>query len=98
LRRQQPRALAAFAPGIYPAAWNEVKRYHEEGGVVVTFDRKLSYDWDQVLFNRADNLYRAARHLLNWAIATSVSANMVRPSQPSEWSVFGALCKSSELK
>jgi LacI family transcriptional regulator len=64
LRRQQPRALAVFAPGIYPGAWNEVKRYQDDGGVVVTFDRKVPYDWDQVLFNRADNLYRAARHLL----------------------------------
>lgn len=64
LRRQQPRALVAFSPGICPPAWSEIKRYHDEGGVVVTFDRKLPYKWDQVLFNRADNLYRAARHLL----------------------------------
>jgi DNA-binding LacI/PurR family transcriptional regulator len=64
LRRQQPRALAVFAPGIYPAAWDEIKRYHDDGGVVVTFDRKLPFEWDQVLFDRADNLYRAARHLL----------------------------------
>jgi DNA-binding LacI/PurR family transcriptional regulator len=56
--------MVVFSPGIYPAAWEEIQRYHDDGGVVVTFDKKLPYEWDQVLFSRADNLYRAARHLL----------------------------------
>jgi DNA-binding LacI/PurR family transcriptional regulator len=64
LRRQKPRAIVAFAMEMDRSTREELQRYHDEGGFVVVFDQGYDCDWDQVVFDRAQNLYRAAHYLL----------------------------------
>lgn len=65
LRRQQPRAIICASRGLEPDALLELRKYHDEGGVVVCYDYPIELDCDQVIFDREDNNYRAARHLLD---------------------------------
>lgn len=64
LRRQQPRAIVCVTRGLEPDAARELKKYHQEGGIVVCYDYPVEMDCDQVVFDREDNNYQAARHLL----------------------------------
>ena len=64
LRRQQPRAIVCKFGALAPDAQAEVRRYHDEGGLVVSFNEPADLNCDQVLFDREDNTYQAARHLL----------------------------------
>ncbi len=64
LRRQQPRAIVCASRGLEPDALLELKKYHDEGGIVVCYDYPIELDCDQVIFDREDNNYQAARHLL----------------------------------
>ncbi len=78
-RRQKPRAIVCKFGVLHPDAQEEVRHYHGEGGIVISFNDPADGDWDQVLFDREDNSYQAARHLLElghrdlgfWASSTS---------------------------
>ena len=63
LRRQKPRALVCFVHGLQSKALDELRRFQDEGGILVCYDNPLDLDCDQVLFDREDNTYQAARHL-----------------------------------
>lgn len=65
VRRQKPRAVICNAANdLQPETLRELVRYREEGGLLLSYDDPLALDCDQVLFDREDNTYQAARHLL----------------------------------
>ncbi len=63
LRRQKPRGVICFTNGLQPRALLELRRYQDEGGVLVSYDYPTDLDCDAVLFDRVDNTYQAAKHL-----------------------------------
>ena len=63
IRRQRPRGLICFTNGLQPRAFLELRRYQEEGGLLVAYDYPTNLDCDTVLFDREDNTYQAAKHL-----------------------------------
>lgn len=63
VRRQKPRGLICFTNGLQPKALLELRRYQDEGGILVSYDYPTDLDCDAVLFDRVDNTYRAAKHL-----------------------------------
>ena len=64
LRRQQPRAIVSATRGLTDEAMQELRKFREEGGVVVCYDYVSDMDCDHVIFDREDNNYQAAKHLL----------------------------------
>lgn len=62
--RQQPRAIVCAGSIIHPAVFPELEAYQRAGGIVVSFDMPAPLYCDQVIFDREDNGYKAARHLL----------------------------------
>jgi LacI family transcriptional regulator len=64
LRRMRPRAIVCDAVGLNRSARDELRRYCDEGGVVVCYDTPIDLECDQVLFDRKQNTYMATRHLL----------------------------------
>lgn len=64
LRRTRPVAIICNTMGLSAGALAELRRHQAEGGVLVCYDYPLDLDCDQVIFDREDNTYQAARHLL----------------------------------
>lgn len=64
LCRQQPRAIVYAAQGCQAAVLPELKRYQENGGIVVSFDSPVALECDQVVFDREHNAYQAASYLI----------------------------------
>lgn len=62
--RQQPRAIICYAQMIDPGAYRAVENYQDLGGIVISYDLPIPLDCDQVVFDREDNGYQAARQLL----------------------------------
>ena len=65
LRRQKPRGLVCFTRSLHPKALQELRRYQDEGGVLVAYDYPVDLGCDVVLFDREDNTYQAAKHLID---------------------------------
>lgn len=63
IRRQRPRGLICFTSGLQPKALLELRRYQDEGGILVSYDYPTDLQCDTVLFDRVDNTYQAAKHL-----------------------------------
>lgn len=61
---QRPRAIICAAQMVDAAVLGALKNYQENGGIVVTYDIALPIKCDQVVFDREDNAYQAARYLL----------------------------------
>lgn len=63
LRLQQPRAIvsASTESELLP----ELERFRAAGGIVVTYDRPVDLDCDQVIFDREHNTYAATMCLLD---------------------------------
>lgn len=64
LCRQQPRAIVCSAQAIHESAFPELTCYQREGGIVVAYDVAIPLECDQVIFDREDNAYQAARYLI----------------------------------
>ncbi len=64
LCRQRPRAIICAAQRVHPAVFRELGTYQQNGGIVVSYDAPVPLSCDQVIFDREDNAYQAARHLL----------------------------------
>lgn len=64
LRRQRPRLIVCASHRVEAPVFAELEAYQREGGVVVSYDTPIPLACDQVVFNREENAYRAARHLL----------------------------------
>jgi len=62
--QQRPRAIVCAGSVIHPAVFAELEAYQREGGIVVSYDIPAPLECDQVIFDREDNAYQAARHLL----------------------------------
>ena len=69
LCRQRPRAIVCHTSALHPGAVDELRHYLNAGGLVVCYDEAVPPDCDQpdcdhVLFDRAENVYQAVRHLV----------------------------------
>ena len=62
--RQKPRAIVCGTPNLDDESLAELYRYHDGGGVVVYYDQFMDYRFDKVVFDRSENTYEAARHLV----------------------------------
>lgn len=62
--RQQPRAIVCGGQMLSDGALRELEAYAREGGIVVFYDVPVSLECDQVIFDREDNAYQAARYLI----------------------------------
>lgn len=62
--QMRPRAVVCAGPVIHPADLAELEAYQEYGGIVVSYDVPAPLNCDQIIFDREDNAYQAARHLL----------------------------------
>jgi len=65
LRQSRPRSILVNTSGLNSDSLDELRRYRDEGGIVVCYDEVVDLECDQVIFDRADNTYQAARHLLS---------------------------------
>ena len=83
LCRQMPLAIICMGASLHPDALPELEAYQDAGGIVVNFDLEVALDCDQVVFDREDNAYRAARHLLELGhrkiAMTNTRGNSARP-------------------
>jgi LacI family purine nucleotide synthesis repressor len=61
---QRPRAIVCAAQMIDKTLLGELETYQKNGGIVITYDIALPFNCDQVVFDREDNAYQAARYLL----------------------------------
>jgi LacI family transcriptional regulator len=64
LCRQRPRAIICAVPMLSSEIFGELEAYQREGGIVVSYDAPIPLACDQVIFDREDNGYQAARCLL----------------------------------
>lgn len=64
LCRQRPRAILCASQMVEPSVFRVLETYQRDGGVVVNYDIPVPLVCDQVIFDREDNGYQAARHLL----------------------------------
>ena len=64
LCRQRPRAIVCAAQMVNPVVIRELDAYQRAGGIIVSYDIPIPLECDQVIFDREDNAYQAARHLL----------------------------------
>lgn len=62
--QQRPRAIVCAGPVIHPVVLPELEAYQSDGGIVISYDLPTPLQCDQVIFDREDNAYRAARVLL----------------------------------
>jgi DNA-binding LacI/PurR family transcriptional regulator len=65
LCRQRPQAIVCAVQRLPNAILQELDAYQARGGVVISYDIQVPYEWDQVVFDREENAYRAAKHLLD---------------------------------
>ncbi len=85
LRRQQPLAILCAAQLVDISVYAELDAYRKDGGLVISYDTPSPLDSDQVIFDREDNTYQAARHLLlqgHRRIAIGLSRLVWRPTFP----------------
>lgn len=64
LRRQKPRAIVCCVRNLGKRVLEELARYQEDGGHVVSYDSPIPVECDQVIFDREGNTSLAVRHLL----------------------------------
>jgi DNA-binding LacI/PurR family transcriptional regulator len=64
LCRQRPRVLVCSTLNLCDDALEVLARYQESGGTLVCYDVPVALPCDQVVFDREDNTYQTAKHLL----------------------------------
>jgi DNA-binding LacI/PurR family transcriptional regulator len=64
LCQQRPRAIICNTTDLPAEVYSALEGYRAQGGVLVCYDRPVSVDCDQVVFDREDNTYQAVQHLL----------------------------------
>lgn len=64
LCRQRPRAIVCNHSALHPGAVDELHHYLKDGGLVVCYDEAVPLVCDHVIFDRAENVYQAVRHLV----------------------------------
>jgi len=86
LCQQKPRAIVCRSKELQESALAQLRRYAQDGGTVVCYGVKDIGGFDQVLFDRSDNIHRAATHLLDLGhrnIGLSVHATALVPGDVS---------------
>jgi DNA-binding LacI/PurR family transcriptional regulator len=78
--RQQPRAIVCAGQLLGSAAFGELEAYAREGGILVSYDIPIPLACDQVIFDREDNAYQAARHLIEHG-HRSIGIGMSNPNR-----------------
>lgn len=61
---QRPRAIVCNTDGISLESIELLSQFQADGGIVVCYDQPTDLDCDRVVFDREDNTYQVARHLL----------------------------------
>ena len=64
LCRQRPRAIICAVQMLDTSVFRELAAYQSAGGIVISYDIPIPLVCDQVIFDREDNAYQAAQHLL----------------------------------
>ncbi|HEX8465380.1 MAG TPA: LacI family DNA-binding transcriptional regulator [Abditibacterium sp.] len=64
LCRQQPRAIVCAGQMLSSSVFPYLQAYQRDGGIVVCYDIAVPIECDQVIFDREDNAYRAAKYLI----------------------------------
>jgi DNA-binding LacI/PurR family transcriptional regulator len=64
LCQQRPRAIICNTTDLPAEALSALEGYRADGGILVCYDRAVPVECDQVVFDRADNTFKAAAHLL----------------------------------
>ena len=81
LRRQKPRAIVCRFGALSEGAQDEIRRYQQEGGLVISFNDPADLECDEVLFDREHNTYESARYLLELG-HRNVGLWMTNPENP----------------
>lgn len=63
LRRHHPPAVVVHPSGLTPPTLDELRRYQDAGGVVVSYDEPCDLECDKVLYDWEDSYLKALRHL-----------------------------------
>lgn len=64
LRHERPEAIVSFLSRIQQGPLNELIRYRDEGGTVVSYFNPLTFDCDQVIFDEDHSTRLAVEHLI----------------------------------
>ena len=64
LCRQKPRAVVCCVARSSGEIFGVLENYQRQGGTLVCYDMAVPLACDQIVFDREDNAYRAARYLL----------------------------------
>ena len=64
LCQQRPRAIICNTTDLPVQVFEALQSYRAQGGVLVCYDRPVNAKCDQIVFDREDNTFRAANHLL----------------------------------
>lgn len=64
LRSQRPAAIVCETTELQEVALDELRKYQDEGGIVVCYDHSTVLDCDQVVYAHEDSLYMVTRHLM----------------------------------
>jgi DNA-binding LacI/PurR family transcriptional regulator len=95
LCRQCPRAIICATQRLDADVFGEVQAYQNSGGIVVAFGLASPLACDQVVFDREDNAYQAARHL----IESGHRDIGIGLSNPSGWALYAVnVPQGSRLK
>lgn len=65
LRHERPEAIISFLSRIHPGPLEELRRYRDEGGTVVSYFNPLTLDCDQVIFDEVHSTRLAVQHLIS---------------------------------
>lgn len=104
--RRLPRAIVCTSAFMRSPVVDELTRYQEAGGIVVTYDFPCVLDCDKVVFDREHNAYQATRYLLerghrNIAIALDTQvfwlADEKRRTQPDRMAGYTKALREYEL-
>jgi LacI family transcriptional regulator len=88
LCRQRPRAIICNTTDLPSEAFDELQAYQDSGGSVICYDHPVEMACDTVIFDRADNSYQAARHLLELG-HRKIGFFQVGRSKPSRYRLQG---------
>jgi LacI family transcriptional regulator len=61
---QRPRAIICNIEALHADTAEDLSRFETAGGSILTYDRPSVFPYDHVQFDRRDNTYQAAYHLL----------------------------------
>jgi LacI family transcriptional regulator len=98
LCRQRPRAIICRARELEESALVPLRRYAEEGGIVVCYGSNDNKSFDQVVFDKFDNIYQAAKHLLDLGHRKVGISIHISPPPPNDPGIAGFRLALNERK